>query len=93
MAVTQLPSDRGRVQAGGNLRWLMVFMAFLGTTINYIDRANLGVAVPFIRCLLLPVHRGKDRAAATHGEDRGRGSPGSLMMCSGNRQLPVPAPV
>ena len=49
MAVTQLPSDRGRVQAGGNLRWLMVFMAFLGTTINYIDRANLGVAVPFIQ--------------------------------------------
>jgi ACS family glucarate transporter-like MFS transporter len=27
----------------------MVFMAFLGTSINYIDRANLGVAVPFIQ--------------------------------------------
>jgi hypothetical protein len=40
----------GRVQGGGNLRWLMVvFMAFLGTTINYVDRANLGVAVPFIQ--------------------------------------------
>jgi ACS family D-galactonate transporter-like MFS transporter len=32
----------------GNLRWLMVFMAFSATTINYIDRANLGVAAPFI---------------------------------------------
>jgi D-galactonate transporter len=27
----------------------MVFMAFLGTTINYVDRANLGVAVPYIQ--------------------------------------------
>jgi MFS transporter, ACS family, D-galactonate transporter len=49
VAVKQLPMDRGRVRAGGNLRWLMVFMAFLGTTINYVDRANLGVAVPFIQ--------------------------------------------
>ncbi len=32
----------------GNLRWLMVFMAFSATTINYIDRANLGVAAPSI---------------------------------------------
>lgn len=30
------------------VRWLIVFMAFLGTTINYIDRANLGVALPTI---------------------------------------------
>ncbi len=29
----------------------MVFMAFLGTSINYVDRANLGVAVPFIMTL------------------------------------------
>ena len=33
---------------GGNLRWLMVFLAFSATAINYIDRANLGVAAPFI---------------------------------------------
>ena len=30
------------------VRWKIVFMAFLGTTINYIDRANLGVALPSI---------------------------------------------
>jgi len=32
----------------GNMRWLMVFMAFSATAINYIDRANLGVAAPYI---------------------------------------------
>ena len=32
----------------GNLRWLMVFMAFSATAINYVDRANLGVAAPYI---------------------------------------------
>ncbi len=31
------------------MRWLMVFMAFLATTINYIDRANLSVAAPDIQ--------------------------------------------
>jgi MFS transporter, ACS family, D-galactonate transporter len=31
-----------------NVRWLMVNLAFLATSINYIDRANLGVAVPFM---------------------------------------------
>jgi D-galactonate transporter len=30
-------------------RWLMVFMVFLGTAINYIDRANLGLAMPFLK--------------------------------------------
>ena len=33
---------------GTRVRWLIVFMAFLGTTINYIDRANLGVALPLL---------------------------------------------
>jgi MFS family permease len=33
----------------GKLRWLMIFMAFSATAINYIDRANLGVAMPFIK--------------------------------------------
>jgi len=30
------------------IRWAIVGMAFLGTTINYVDRANLAVAAPFI---------------------------------------------
>ena len=30
-------------------RWLIVFMCFLAVAINYIDRANLGVAVPLIQ--------------------------------------------
>lgn len=33
---------------GVNLRWLMVSLAFLGLSINYIDRANLSVAVPYL---------------------------------------------
>jgi D-galactonate transporter len=32
-----------------SLRWSIVWMAFLGTTINYIDRANLGVALPALK--------------------------------------------
>ena len=31
-----------------NVRWLMVFLAFLGLSINYIDRANLSVAIPYL---------------------------------------------
>lgn len=31
------------------MRWLIIGMAFLGTAINYIDRANLGVAEVMIR--------------------------------------------
>jgi D-galactonate transporter len=31
------------------IRWAIVFLAFLGTAINYIDRANLGVAEMAIR--------------------------------------------
>jgi ACS family D-galactonate transporter-like MFS transporter len=38
------PSSRA-----GSLRWQMVFMAFLATAINYVDRANLGVAAPSIQ--------------------------------------------
>ncbi|MGI4797964.1 MAG: MFS transporter [Janthinobacterium lividum] len=30
-------------------RWFIVLMCFLAVAINYIDRANIGVAVPFIR--------------------------------------------
>src|SRR3954462_1826969 len=38
-----MPPGRTRV------RWLMAVMAFLATTINYVDRANLGGAAPFIQ--------------------------------------------
>ena len=31
------------------MRWQIVFMAFLGTAINYVDRANLGVAMPTLK--------------------------------------------
>ncbi len=34
------------------MRWLIIGMAFLGTAINYIDRANLGVAEVMIRAEL-----------------------------------------
>lgn len=30
----------------GNIRWMVVGLCFLGMVINYIDRANLGVALP-----------------------------------------------
>jgi D-galactonate transporter len=36
-------------KAISNARWVMLGMCFLGTTINYIDRANLGVAAPLIQ--------------------------------------------
>jgi ACS family D-galactonate transporter-like MFS transporter len=38
--------------SGGRVRWMMVIMAFLGTSINYIDRANLGVAMPSLKAEL-----------------------------------------
>ena len=31
------------------MRWLIIFLAFLGTSISYIDRANLGVAMPYLQ--------------------------------------------
>jgi len=31
------------------VRWMVVLLAFLGTAISYIDRANLGVAMPFVQ--------------------------------------------
>jgi ACS family D-galactonate transporter-like MFS transporter len=37
--------QRGRMS---RVRWAIVWMAFLGTTINYVDRANLAVAAPYI---------------------------------------------
>ena len=37
------------VRPRGNVRWVIVALAFLGTSIVYIDRANLSAAVPFIQ--------------------------------------------
>jgi D-galactonate transporter len=37
------------VRPRSNVRWWIVFLAFLGTTVNYVDRANLSVAAPFLR--------------------------------------------
>ncbi len=44
----QQAAPASSARPAGNLRWLMVFMAFSATAINYIDRANLGVAAPYI---------------------------------------------
>jgi ACS family D-galactonate transporter-like MFS transporter len=41
-------SRRRSGRGAGNLRWAMIFMAFVATSINYVDRANLSVAVPFL---------------------------------------------
>ncbi|GAA4873899.1 MFS transporter [Saccharopolyspora cebuensis] len=39
------PAGTGRT---GRVRWTMIAMAFGATTINYVDRANLGVALPYM---------------------------------------------
>jgi D-galactonate transporter len=31
------------------VRWIVVLLAFLGTAVSYIDRANLGVAMPYVQ--------------------------------------------
>ncbi len=30
------------------VRWTIIFLCFLANTINYVDRANLAVATPYI---------------------------------------------
>ena len=43
------PSAGGPLKARrGNLRWMVVGMCFLGTSINYLDRANISIAMPDI---------------------------------------------
>jgi ACS family glucarate transporter-like MFS transporter len=38
-----------RAPAGATkVRWVIVWLAFFGTTVNYVDRANLGAALPAI---------------------------------------------
>jgi ACS family D-galactonate transporter-like MFS transporter len=46
-AATAAPSAGRRVKAT-RVRWMIVWLAFVGLTINYLDRATLGVALPFI---------------------------------------------
>lgn len=33
---------------GGRVRWSMIWLSFGAVTINYVDRANLGVALPYM---------------------------------------------
>lgn len=42
------PTDRAAAKPKGKLRWLIVWLAFVAVTINYVDRANLSVALPFM---------------------------------------------
>ena len=49
VALTGKPDDVQPTGKRTRVRWLMVFMAFAATTINYIDRANLSVAAPAIQ--------------------------------------------
>ncbi|MDQ8703882.1 MFS transporter [Streptomyces sp. LHD-70] len=43
------PGSAGSAPPGASrVRWMIVWLAFGGLTINYLDRANLGVALPFI---------------------------------------------
>jgi D-galactonate transporter len=48
----RLPADRPLLGYRTGVRWQMVGLAFLGTTINYIDRANLGVCAPYLKSQL-----------------------------------------
>jgi len=40
---------RAVVRPKGNVRWMIIILAFIGTAIIYIDRANLSAAVPYIQ--------------------------------------------
>jgi D-galactonate transporter len=44
-AETGMGTASAAPQSATGFRWMIVFMAFLGTAINYLDRANLGVAL------------------------------------------------
>src|SRR4051812_17962258 len=47
--IGQKSSAGVRAARGGGVRWAIVLMAFLGTAISYVDRANLGVAMPYVQ--------------------------------------------
>jgi sugar phosphate permease len=36
------------LQANGRWRWIIIGIAFLAIVINYVDRANLSVALPYL---------------------------------------------
>ena len=43
------PAARGKAPSGATkVRYFVLFMCFVGLTINYLDRANMSVALPFI---------------------------------------------
>lgn len=44
----QVSGSTGRSAKATNFRWLVVGLAFVGMTINYIDRANIGAALPVL---------------------------------------------
>src|SRR3954453_12685243 len=48
-SATRSALSRSPAAARTRVRWSMAVLAFLATTINYVDRANLGVAAPFIQ--------------------------------------------
>src|SRR5690349_3979643 len=43
-----LPLDRGGRPATSRFRWTILFLAFLGTTINYVDRQVWNIIGPFL---------------------------------------------
>ncbi len=44
--MTASPTAQGT--PAGRVRWSMIWLAFGAVTINYLDRANLGVALPYM---------------------------------------------
>ncbi|RBQ17628.1 MFS transporter [Spongiactinospora rosea] len=42
------PTPHHLARPAGRARWTMIWLAFGATTINYLDRANLGVALPYM---------------------------------------------
>ncbi|WP_064745265.1 MFS transporter [Pseudonocardia acaciae] len=51
MTETPIPKNTGSSQGtrrAGGTRWTIIGMVFIATSINYLDRANLGVALPYM---------------------------------------------
>jgi MFS transporter, ACS family, D-galactonate transporter len=49
IASDRRPAARGKAPSGATkVRYFVLFMCFVGLTINYLDRANMSVALPFI---------------------------------------------
>ncbi|SAK99670.1 major facilitator transporter [Caballeronia pedi] len=43
-----LPQQLARTEGRTNVRWMMLGLVFIGTIINYLDRANMSVVAPLI---------------------------------------------